>query len=75
MDGQDVVLAQGPVAAWIDADPAANPGRIAGDLAAVLRAERARFAPRSGHPVAMMLDEWVARLEAYAARPLLPVPD
>ena len=74
MDGQDVELAHERLTMRVDPDPVTRDGgRIARDVLATLRGERARFAPRSGHPVAMMLDEWIARLECYAACPLLPM--
>ena len=75
MDERDVVLAHEPMMAWVDPEPVLrDAGRIAREVLATLQGERARFAPRSGHPVAMMLDEWIGRLEAYAAGPLLPIP-
>ena len=75
MNAQDVVLTQNAFAAWVEPDSVLrDDGRIARDLILTLQAKRAQFAPRSGHPVAMMLDEWIERLERYAAAPLLPVP-
>ena len=76
MNGQDAVLGLEALVVKVSRDRAiGDDGRIARELIGTLAAERARFAPRSGHPVAMMLDEWIARLEAYAACPLLPMPD
>lgn len=75
MDGRDVVVAHEPLAAWIDPDPVLrDDGRIVREIIVTLQGERGRFAPHSGHPVAMMLDEWIARLERFAASPLLPMP-
>ena len=76
MDAFDLLFTRGPAAARIDPEPVLrDSGQIVRELADLLRGERRRFAPRSGHPVAMMLDEWISRLEEFAAHPVPPMPD
>ena len=76
MDAFDLLVTQSSTVDAVDPDRVLrDDGRIARELLDVLRAQRAQFGPRSSHPVAMMLDEWIARLAEHAARPLLPLPD